>query len=173
MSNIEEFHRKNTNRSAPKIHPKISAPTPQHNPLACSSVLSRSSVGEGRGRKVAHGGGARAGAARYLAGAARSRGEGAQRRAPRGRGAARGGARPRRTGTREAEGVRAARGGARTTGVRRVAEEARAGRHGGARTRRREEPVDHQSRAAGGGRGKQTRQNKESGGWAGRRFRVK
>jgi hypothetical protein len=46
----------------------------------------------------------------------------------------------------------------------RVPEEARAGQHDGARTRRREEPVDHQRRAAGGGRGKQTRQNKESGG---------
>jgi hypothetical protein len=79
-----------------------------------------------------------------------------------------GGAWPRRTGVRAA-----AHGGARTTGVQRVAEEARAGRHEGARTWQREEPADHQSRAAGGGRGKQTRQNKESGGWAGRRFRVK
>jgi hypothetical protein len=94
---------------------------------------------------------------------------------------AHGGARPRGKGGawwREAEEDGRARGrggegGARTTGVRRVVEEARAGRHGGARTRRCEEPADQQRRAAGGGRGKQTRQNKESGGWAGRWFRVK
>jgi hypothetical protein len=99
---------------------------------------------------------------RYLAGAARPRGEGgAWWREAEEDGCARG------------RGARAARGGARTTGARRVGEEARAGRHGGARTRRCEEPADHQRRAAGGGRGKQTRQNKESGGWAGRWFRVK
>jgi hypothetical protein len=96
MSNIEEFHRKNTNRSAPKIHPQISAPTPQHNPLACSSVLSRSSMAEGRGR-AAEGRGQE------------QHGRGARARSQEAR-ATRGGARPRRTGACKAEGARAARG---------------------------------------------------------------